>query len=171
VSARFVIEPLGAHDRAAFCSGVAALDKYLGERASQDAKRLIASCFVAVDGDTRRIAGYCTLAATSIPIIDIASETLKRLPRYPTLPAALVGRLAVDRQYHRKGLGSAMLADAALRVIKSEVKAFALVVDAKDEGALAFYRAFGFVQFFSRPLSLYLPIETMRKAKQLSDRV
>ena len=110
------------------------------------------------------IAGYYTLAATSIPVTDLPSELSRRLPRYPTSPAALVGRLAVDRQFHRKGLGGVLIADAAMRVLKGDVKAFALIVEAKDEAALAFYRTLGFRPFISRRLSLFLPLETMRKA-------
>ncbi|MCI4680400.1 GNAT family N-acetyltransferase [Rhodoblastus acidophilus] len=159
----FVIEPLGAHDRSAFSCGAAALDRYLREQASQDVKRLMASCFVVVETETKALAGYYTLAATSVPASDLPPETLKRLPRYPVLPAALVGRLAIDRHFHHKGLGSALLADAALRVLKGDTKAFALIVDAKDENALTFYRHQGFRPFASRPLSLFLPIETAKK--------
>ena len=122
----------------------------------------MASCFVVVETETKALAGYYTLAATSVPASDLPPEILKRLPRYPVLPAALVGRLAVDRGFHRKGLGSALLADAALRVLKGDAKAFALIVDAKDENALTFYRLQGFRPFVSRPLSLFLPIETAK---------
>ena len=160
----YVIEPLGAQDRFAFSCGSEALDRYFRERASQDVKRLMASCFVAIAESNGEIAGYYTLAATSIPVTDLSSELSRRLPRYPTLPAALVGRLAVDRRFHRKGLGGVLIADAAMRVLKGDVKAFALIVEAKDETALAFYRTLGFRPFISRRLSLFLPLETMRKA-------
>ncbi len=159
----FVIEPLGAHDRSTFSCGSASLDRYLREQASQDVKRHMASCFILTETATGSIAGYYTLAATSVPANDQPLEILKRLPRYPILPAALVGRLAVDRRFHRKGLGSVLLADAALRVLKGDTKAFALVVDAKDENALAFYRRQGFTPFANRPLSLFLPLGTAKK--------
>jgi GNAT superfamily N-acetyltransferase len=164
VSGGFIIESLGVHDRSVFASGVAPLDRYLREQASQDVKRLIASCFVAVDTATNQIAGYYTLAATSVQVGDVPPDILKRLPRYSLLPGALVGRLAVDQRFHRRGLGSAMLADAAFRVIKGDVKAFALIVDAKDEHAVDFYRHLGFQAFISRPRSLFLPLATIRKA-------
>jgi GNAT superfamily N-acetyltransferase len=120
VTGSFVIEPLGAHDRSAFCCGTEPLDRYLREQASQDVKRLVASCFLAVETATQVIAGYYTLAASSVPAGDLPPEVLKRLPRYPVLPVALVGRLAVDQRFHRKGLGGALLADAALRVLKGD---------------------------------------------------
>jgi len=124
---------------------------------------MMASCFVAVEAATNKIAGFYTLAATSVPADDLPTKVLKRLPRYPLLPAALIGRLAVDRRFHRKGLGSALLADAALRVLQGDVKAFAIIVEAKDENAVAFYRLQGFQPFTSRPLSFFLPLATAKK--------
>ncbi|MGA3310388.1 MAG: GNAT family N-acetyltransferase [Xanthobacteraceae bacterium] len=168
MKATFVIEPLGAHDRSAFACGAPPLDRYLREQASQDVKRFVASCFVAVEGVTNRIAGYYTLAATSVHANDLPTEVVKRLPRYPVLPAALVGRLAVDQRFHRQGLGSALIADAALRVLKGDVKAFALIVEAKDENAAGFYRHYGFHPFASRPRSLFLPLATAKKAAAAS---
>ena len=159
----FVIEPLGAHDRSGFSCGATPLDRYLREQASQDERRLVASCFLAVETATNRIAGYYTLAATSVLADDLPTDVLKRLPRYPVLPAALVGRLAIDQRFQRKGLGGVLLADAALRVLKGDVKAFALIVEAKDENAVAFYRLQGFHPFASRPRSLFLPLSTARK--------
>jgi len=164
VKDNFVIEPLGAHDRSAFACGAPALDRYLREQASQDVKRLVASCFVAIEAATSGIAGYYTPAATSVQANDLPPEVRKRLPHYPALPAALVGRLAIDQRFHGKGLGSALLADAILRVFASDVKAFALVVEAKDEKEFAFYRHQGFRPFDSRPLCLFLPLATFRKA-------
>ena len=165
MSGEFLIEPLGAHDRSAFACGAPALDRYLRDQASQDVKRLMASCFLVMERGTNRIAGYYTLAATSVPASDLPPDILKRLPRYPILPAALVSRLAVDQRFHGKGLGGALLADVALRVLKGDAKAFALIVDAKDDNILAFYRHQGFRSFSSRPLSLFLPIATARRAR------
>ncbi len=161
--AAFVIESLRAHDRSGFSCGVEALDQYLRRQASQDAKRLVARCFVAVETATHRIAGYYTLAATSVPASDLTTEELRRLPRYPVLPAALIGRLAVDEGFQRKDLGGALLADAALRALEGDVAAFALVVDAIDDNALAFYRRHGFRPFASRPSSLFMPLGTAKK--------
>jgi GNAT superfamily N-acetyltransferase len=164
VKAGFVVEPLGAHDRSSFNCGVEALDRYLREQASQDVKRLMANCFLAIDTATNAIAGYYTLAASSVPADALPADVVKRLPRYPLLPAALVGRLAVDRRFHGKGLGGALLADAAIRVLKGDAKAFALIVDAKDDDAAAFYQHLGFQRFADRPRSLFLPLATARKA-------
>ena len=123
----------------------------------------MASCFVLVETATNTLAGYYTLAATSVPANDLPLEILKRLPRYPVLPAALIGRLAIDQSFQRRGLASTLLADAALRVLKSDTKAFALIVEAKNESAVAFYRFQGFRPFASRPMSLFLPLATAKK--------
>ena len=66
-------------------------------------------------------------------------------PRYASVPVVRMGRLAVDQRYRGKKLGSALLWDAVLRATRSEIAAFALVVDAKDDAAANFYRYHGFV--------------------------
>lgn len=163
----FSISPLSSeHDRLAFSCGVDALDRYLQAQASQDVRRHIANCFIAAPSGTAIIAGYYTLAAASIPVLDLPEDVTKRLPRYPVLPAALIGRLAVDRQYRRRSLGGALLFDAIERALRAEPAVFAVVVDAKDEDAASFYRHFGFMSFASRPLSLFLPVATAMKLMQ-----
>jgi ribosomal protein S18 acetylase RimI-like enzyme len=72
----------------------------------------------------------------------------------------LVGRLAVDRRHAGRGLGSALLFDAASRAARADPAVFALVVDAKNKAAEAFYLRFGFQPFSSRPRSFFLPIAT-----------
>jgi ribosomal protein S18 acetylase RimI-like enzyme len=165
VTAPFVIEPLGSgHDRAAFTSGVDALDRYLREQASQDIRRRVSACFVAVDAATGSIAGYYTLAAGGIPLTDLPEAMAKRLPRYPSVPVARLGRLAVAKAYRGQKLGSALLWDAGMRSLRSEIVAFALVVDAKDDAAEAFYRHHGFIPFGSGSRQLVLPLATFAKA-------
>jgi GNAT superfamily N-acetyltransferase len=166
VTAGFVIEPLGAHDRSAFDCGIEPLNRYLREQASQDVRRLVASCFLAVERSSKTIAGYYTLAASGVAATELPAEILKRLPHYPLVPAALVGRLAVDQGFRGKGLGGALIADAAFRVLKGDVRALALIVDAKDDHAAAFYQHHGFRRFVSRPRSLFLPLATVKKATQ-----
>jgi GNAT superfamily N-acetyltransferase len=162
----FIIEPLAADDRSAFSFGSSPLDRYLREQAAQDVKRLMASCFVLLEQTTGGVAGYYTLAATSVPAHDLPPEVVERLPRYPVLPAALVGRLAVDRRFPHRGLASALIADATNRVLNSDTTAFALIVEAKDKRAAGFYRRLGFQDFVSRPMMLFLSLGTARKAAE-----
>ena len=86
------------------------------------------------------------------------------MPRYGVLPAGLIGRLAVDRRYRGLHLGSALVIDAARRAAGADPAVFALVVDAKDDGAAAFYERLGFRRFASRPMSLFLAIATALRA-------
>jgi ribosomal protein S18 acetylase RimI-like enzyme len=158
VTEAFTFEQLGAsHDRAGFSCGVPALDRYLRELATQDVRRRVSNCFAALDS-TAKIAGYYTFAATSLPLTELPPDQAKRLPRYPSFPACLVGRLAVDQRFRGQGLGSRLVVDAIVRAMRAELAIFALIVDAKDEVALGFYEHLGFLRFASRPMTLYLPI-------------
>jgi GNAT superfamily N-acetyltransferase len=157
----FRIEPLCAdHDRAQFVSGAVPLDRYFREQASQDIKRRIATCFVALNLETREIAGFYTLTATSIALDALAPEIVKKLPRYPVVPAALLGRLAIAKTAQGKGLGGALLADALMRTARAELGVFAVLVDAKDEAAQRFYERFGFTSLPAESRRLLLPIAT-----------
>lgn len=147
------IELLAAHDRSAFVSGSDALDRYVREQAKQDMRRRVASCFVAIDDDGI-IAGYYTIAATSLILDKLSAERAKRLPRYPSIPAVLLGRLAVAQAHQGKRLGGALVADALLRATRAEVMAYAMVVDAKDEQAAKFYEHLGFERLGDDPRKL-----------------
>ena len=160
----FLIELLGAHDREGFSCGTESLDTYFRSQVTQDVRRHVTNCFVAVDADTRIVAGFFTIAAASIPTPDLPGAVTKKLPRYPSLPAIRVGRLAVDRRFRSRGLGGALLADAAARGLASEVAAYAMLVDAKDEDAIAFYEHHGFQKLASQPRSLFLVLATAAKA-------
>lgn len=154
----FQIEALGAqHDRAGFSSGTPALDRYFSEQVTQDMRRRATACYVAIDA-TGAIAGYYTLAAGGVPLTELPPALSKRLPRYPSVPVARLGRLAVDQKYHGQKLGSALLWDAVQRALRSELAVFALVVDAKDHTAVGFYRHHGFVSLGNRPLQLVLAL-------------
>jgi len=164
VTAPFRIEALAPeHDRAGFACGSDPLDRYLREQATQDMRRRTSACYVAIDEETNAIAGYYTLAAGSVPLTDLSEAMAKKLPRYPLVPVARVGRLAVSLAFQKRQLGAALLSDAGLRAMQSGMGVFALVVDAKDETAAAFYKHHGFVGFSSNPLTFVLPIATLAK--------
>lgn len=159
----FRIEALSSsHHRKSFSCGVEALDRYFRDFAAQDAKRRVSNCFVALD-DEETVAGYYTLAATSLPLTELPADLARRLPRYQLMPAGLVGRLAVDRNFQSRRLGGALLMDAAARASRGGPAVFALVVDAKNEAAEAFYIRHGFQRFAGKPASLFLPIATALK--------
>lgn len=164
-AAQLRVEPLsGAHNRSRFVSGSAPLDRYLREQAPQDIKRRIATCFVAVDVETHDIVGFYTLTATSVALDALAPEMAKKLPRYPVMPAALLGRLAVSETFQGRGLGAALLADALLRTARVEMGVFAMIVDAKDDAAQRFYEKHGFTLLVGEQRRLVLPIATALRA-------
>ena len=162
--APFRVAPLDkAHERSAFKSGVAPLDHYFHQQVSQDIRRRVTACFVALDvAQSQRIAGFYTLASSSVLLADLPPETGKKLPRYPSVPAVRMGRLAVDERFKGQGLGGALLADALARAARADIAAFALVVDAKDEVAAQFYRHHGFIVLPDSPLTLFLPLATVK---------
>jgi ribosomal protein S18 acetylase RimI-like enzyme len=159
----FEIAPLGKQSRADFSCGSEALDRYFKTQVTQDIRRLVTACYVALERETGKIAGYYTLSAADMPLSDLPAEMVRRLPRYPSVPAARIGRLAVDRHFQGRKLGGALVLNAAMRAVRSEVAVFALVVDAKDEKASAFYRYHGFNAFGSSPKQLIAPIDTFRQ--------
>lgn len=160
------IELLGEHDRVAFSCGKPDLDTYIREQASQDQRRSAAVCWVLPDVENPTlICGYYTLSAYSIQLKELPPDVARRLPKYPSVPAALLGRLAVDSRWRGQRLGEHLLLDAMSRVLEqSESLAIAaLVVDARDSEAAAFYAHYDFIAFPTTPLRLFLPMKTLRQ--------
>lgn len=147
-----------------FDCGIDALNLYLRRYARQNHERNIARSFVAVDGGNR-VVGYYSLASASIEFDSLPREQFRRVPRYP-IPAARIARLAVDRSMQGKGLGAKLLVDGLKRVLSAarDLGIKVVVVDAKDDVAVGFYRHFEFIPLENQPLTLFLPIETVMQA-------
>jgi GNAT superfamily N-acetyltransferase len=161
--APFIIEPLAPnHDRMEFSCGVDTLDRYFRQQVGQDVRRRATVCFVAREIATDRIAGFYTLAAGGILLREIPAPLARRVPRYPTVPVARLGRLAVALAHQGLGLGGALLWDAPERASRSEAAVYALVVDAKDEQAESFYLHHGLVALPHMSRTLILPIPKNR---------
>ena len=161
------VEPLGRqHDRAAFHCGSEALDRYLKQQARQDADKRVAAAFVAARPPDTRVLAYYTLSASVLTLADLPDELARKLPRYPQLPVTLLGRLAVDQSTKGQGLGEHLLLDALRRSLAhaDQIAAMAVVVDAKDEAAAAFYQHYGFLTLQAQPSRLFVP---MRLVAQL----
>lgn len=160
----YVITPLGGrHDRKSFRCGEDSLDQYLHRYASQDVRRRVNRVFVAARADApETVLGYYSLSAGSLEAVNLPEQLQRRLPRYP-VPVVLLGRLAVADTHQGLGLGSLLLADALKRIAQAnEVMAvYAVVVDALDDRAAEFYRQFGFIPLPSRPLKLFLPLDSI----------
>jgi GNAT superfamily N-acetyltransferase len=151
------------HERKGFASGVEALDRYLLQQAGQDVRRRIASCFVLLADDDPAPVGYYTLAATGIALAELPEPLAKRLPRYPVVPATLMGRLAVDTRHQGRGYGEFMLIDAFSRTLRSEIASYAFVVDAKDDKAAQFYRRYRFLPLVEGGRRLFVPMAEIAK--------
>lgn len=161
------IEPLDSHHaRAAFSCGEPALDIYLQRQASQDIRRRVAQVFVATCDDPEEIAGYYSLSAASFAKDELPPAMAKKLPYYP-VPAAVLGRLAVDRKYQGRKIGEMLLLDAIRRVVgaSAAIAIHAIVVDVQNEKARTFYERYGFLKFASERRRLFLPLETFQKLK------
>ena len=167
MSVRFAIEPLAkAHGRSGFTCGNDRIDSYFREAVSQDVKRLYATCFVARDLTTATdlktdvVAGFYTLSSSSVPLNEVPETLARKLPRYPNVPAVLIGWLGRHTDYAGQGLGEVLLFDAIKRVAQAPIGAHAIFADAIDDKATAFYAAFGFTPLVRRPRTLYLPTAT-----------
>lgn len=137
------------HDRSGFSCGKELLDNYLKNQAGQDVKRKLSACFVLTEPGSNSICGYYTLSGSSIPLHSFSPSIQKKLPRsYTSIPATLLGRLAIDRKYQGKGTGKILLIDALRRsyLISQEIGSFAVVTDPIDEEAENFYKKYDFIK-------------------------
>ena len=159
-------EPLDKkkHDRAAFSCEQESLDKYLKEHATQEIKKRVAPVYVLTPGG-KTIAGYYTLSQFAIEAGEVPPELVQQLhlPRYDRLPATLFGRLARSKEFKGRGLGELLLIGALKRALEHSrnIASVAVLADAIDENARAFYRRYGFVEIPNHPNRPFLPMKTV----------
>ncbi|MCG6867823.1 MAG: GNAT family N-acetyltransferase [Gammaproteobacteria bacterium] len=157
----FVIEPLNRnHNRTVFSCGIESLDRYLKRQAGQDMKRRVSRVFVVRSPeDERQVLGFYSLSALSIDLSVLPEVVAAKLPRHP-VPAALIGRLAVDLSAQEIGIGKMLLADAIKRTlaVSDDIAIYAMVVDAINEQAKSFYERYGFVRLTFGDSRLFLPL-------------
>ena len=162
---RFRVEPLrSGRDRAAFSSGVQALDNYFWTQAGQDVRKRVAAVYV-LTSDGKTVAGYYSLSQHAVELDEVPHDLRRRLPKYPFVPVTLLGRLAVSEEFRGQGLGEHLLMDALDRCLASskQIGSVAVIVDAKDEKAGNFYRKYGFIQLPRIPTRLFLPMKTLEE--------
>jgi predicted GNAT family N-acyltransferase len=164
------IEPFDRkqHNRSEFSCGVDSLDRYIRSQANQDLKKKMATVFVLIDTPDTNIMAYYTLSSYTVEITELDNSLAKRLPRYPLLPATLLGRLAVDSNYRGQHLGELMLVDALKKSLEAteKVASLAVIAEAIDEKAVDFYRKYGFHPFLNSPMKLYFPMQSVRELCQ-----
>ncbi|MBD2180052.1 GNAT family N-acetyltransferase [Planktothrix sp. FACHB-1355] len=159
------IEPLDSrkHNRSTFCCGKESLDNYIRKQASQDLKKRVAMVFVLVDSPNTDVIAYYSLSSYTIALTELSESFAKILPRYPLLPATLLGRLAVDRTQQGKRIGELILLDALKKALEatSQVASLAVIAETLDEEAVKFYQKYGFEPFKQNPMKLYLPMQAV----------
>lgn len=169
-SSSFLVEVLGKHhQRDDFDCGSEPLNRYVRTQARQEMERDVAIVYVAVSSDRpTRVAGYYSLSSTAVRLSEWPEPTRKKLPRYPFVPATLIGRLAVDQSYRGLRLGERLLIDALRRSLAASqaIASVAVVVDAKDQTGVAFYRRYGFILFPDQPSRLFLPMKTIAQLEK-----
>jgi hypothetical protein len=127
-------------------------------------KRKASAVFVLVDrAEPKRVIGFYTLCASSLALAELPDEITRKLPRYPEIPAILVGRLA--RDVNHPGVGALLLSDAITRCVRvaSEIAASLIVVDSKGDAATSFYEKFGFISLPKLPDRMFLSMQTAEK--------
>lgn len=139
------------------------LDQYLRVQARQDVAKRVAAAFVLIEPPAQSVLGFYTLAAASLLLRDLPPAVAKRLPKYPHVPATLLGRLAVDQRARGRRYGELLLLDALARSLAASatIGAAAVIVDAKDDAARRFYVRYGFESLPDQPQRLFLPLQTV----------
>src|SRR5260370_2465593 len=96
-------------------------------------------------------------------MVKLPLEGANRLPKYPEVPATLLGRLAISEEFKGQRLGEFLLMDALYRSLQQskQIASAAVVVDAKDEAAQRFYQHFAFILLPETPNLLFLPLQTI----------
>jgi predicted GNAT family N-acyltransferase len=163
----YIIEPFESkkHISKGFACGVKELDIYLKEKASQEIKKSVTAVYILRENTSLKILGYFTLSSSSIELSELPLTITKKLPKYKTLGVILLGRLARDNSVKAKGIGEYLIMEALSRSheLSKKLGSFAVIVDAKDEKVKLFYKEYGFIPLSHRPLTLYLPMSTIKQ--------
>lgn len=153
------------HPRKDFDCGDPVLNDWLVRYSIQNQKKGLSRSYVSLSKDKNSIAGFYTLAFGSVRKEESTEEVAHGAPAHP-IPVLVVARLAIDHKYQGIGLGRSLMRDAIIRAISaSEIAGLrAVVVDAKDERAAAFYTHLGFTAIKQTPLFLMV---TLKEAADL----
>ena len=118
---------------------------------------------MAVKPPDTTVLGFYSLSASSINAADLPPDLAKKLPQYPHLPVTLLGRLVMDQSSKGQGLGQSLLLDALYRSLQAAaaIAAMAVVVDAKDAAAAAFYERYGFMPLSASEGRMFLAMKTV----------
>jgi GNAT superfamily N-acetyltransferase len=151
-------EPLtAAHDLSAFSCGKPSLDRWLLTRALSNQERGFTA--VMVVHEAGRVVGYYGLAPTSIIPAQLPRSVRTGQPPDP-VPCLLIAQLATDKAWAGKGIGAGLLKHALQRCVTVSrlIGGRAVLVNAVDEDAAAFWRRRGFLPSRDDPMLLFRSI-------------
>ncbi len=147
-----------------FASGESSLDRWLVAYAGQGQRRDAARTFVSADTEGR-VHGYYTLVAAQVEHARASGAVRRGTSRHFPIPVALIARIAVDGRDQGCGLGRSLLLDALQRVLvaSEQMAVRAVLTEAIDDRAAAFYRHFGFESSALEPALLMVEIGLVRR--------
>jgi GNAT superfamily N-acetyltransferase len=153
------------HDRSEFDCGNPALSDWLRQQAGQFEDRDLTRTYVLVDPGHSRVWGYYSISSCQIRYEDLPRQSTKRLPKRASIPAALIGKLAVDRSLQGQGWGGALLVDALRRIrgLADVIGMRVVIFDAIDDDAEGFYRRHGFEPIIGHSGRLFLSIRSIQE--------
>lgn len=151
-------EPIqSSHHLTAFESGVEVLDHWLKHRALKNNINGASRTFVVLKGE--RVIGYYALATGAVAMNEAPGKIKRNMPN--PIPVMVLGRLAVDKEWQKHGVGKGMLKDAVLRTIRVSQDAGirAILTHAISEPAKHFYKRYGFIESPIAPMTLLLTMQ------------
>ena len=150
------------HAVESFDCGQASLNSWLRKYALQNQGAGAAQTYIGLVGEA--VIGYYSLAVGQVEYNDAPERLRKGLARHP-VPIMLLARLAVQKDWQRKGVGRALLRDAVLRTIQASGIAGirVLAVHAKDEQARHYYEPFDFVASAADPFHLLVLLRDIQR--------
>ena len=150
------------YDVSGFDSGEPALDEWLRRRALQNEASGASRTYVVCAG--RRVVGYYTLAVGAVAHAHAPGRVRRNMP--DPLPVMLLGRLAVDKAFQGRGIGTGLLRDAVLRTVQAaEIAGIrAILVHVISAAARRFYEERGFVASPVDPMTVMI---TFREAVKM----
>lgn len=158
------------HNREKFDCGDTALNIFLRRHARQSHEHGGVKTFLAVrDDDSSHVLGYYSVSPASVEFIRTPNLVKQGLARHD-VPVFRLGRLAVNLSAQGKGLGGQLLLSAGRRCLRAaqEVGGVALLIDAKNSDVASWYAGYGAISLLDAPLSLLLPLSTIRMALEAS---
>lgn len=160
----YIIEPLNKHLRTDFSCGIEQLDRYIKTQAGQDLKKNVSVTYVLTEKNSHFVLGYYSISTIGIFPGELPDDLTKKLPKYPMLPGVLLARLAVDEKYKGNGFGSFLLVDALRRglALSKQIGISAVIVEAKNEAAIEFYKHFGFIALIDNKSKLFMPLSSLK---------